>query len=265
VNVYPCKAQDLEIVNPEKSGWKLTFNDEFNGPNLDTTKWFTRYLGFRTDMKNANSNYFFEDGCLVLEVNEAMSWKVSSIQTAQGNFHQWKRSEINHFEPYRVKFAQEYGYFEIRAKGQDDRSGHSAFWLNSIDTTFYSRKSRSFFNKNYWKFHEIDIFENFQGNKFKFNLLSPPNFVYRKERTRKYSFNYNEDFHIYALEWDSEHVKYYVDNRLMAKYKSKNIAEGPLFIYLSLYANSWGTDGSENKFPSRFHIDYIRVYEREGK
>jgi len=250
--------------NPlEKPGWVLTRNDEFNGTTLDESLWIPRYLGFRTSQDRGNADYYFKNGSLVLRVTESMptyyssgdAMKVSSIQTAQGDFHQASYTK-NHNEPYVSKFSQKYGYFEIRAKGQADRSGHSAFWFNTDDPSIYQQATR-----NTTQHLEIDGFENFKRNQYRFNLYNPANHGIGNTGGGTYQFDFSSEFHIYAVEWSPEFVKYYVDNQLVKQVSSTNIVDKPMFVYLSLYVNTWGGDSSPT-YPAEFEIDYFRAYQK---
>lgn len=254
-------------ANPiEKSGWVMTKNDEFNGTTLDTSLWVPRYLGFRTSTDRGNADYYFKNGSLVLRVTDSMptyysggdQMKVSSLQTAQGDFHQSGYTK-NHNEPYSSKFSQKYGYFEIRAKGQADRSGHSAFWLNTDDPSIYAQATRD--KKNQL---EIDVFENFKRNQYRFNLYNPMNAGIGDTNGGTYSFDFSADFHIYAMEWSPQYVKYYVDNQLVKQLSATNIVDKPMFVYLSLYVNTWGGDASPT-YPAEFTIDYFRAYQKANE
>ncbi len=49
-----------------KEGYTLDFSDEFNGPELDKTKWTDYYLPHWTkNPENAKAQYKFEDGSLI--------------------------------------------------------------------------------------------------------------------------------------------------------------------------------------------------------
>ncbi|MCK8488724.1 family 16 glycosylhydrolase [Paenibacillus sp. MBLB2552] len=251
-------------ANPiDKPGWVLTKHDEFNGTTLDTSLWVTRYLGFRTSTDRGNADYDFKDGSIVLRVTDRTPtyyssgdpMKVSSLQTAQGDFHQGSYTK-HHNEPYASKFSQKYGYFEIRAKGQADRSGHSAFWLNTDDPSIYPQSTRNTKNQL-----EIDVFENFRRNQYRFNLYNPMNAGIGNTNGGTYSFDFSADFHIYAMEWSPEYVKYYVDNQLVKQLDASNLVDKPMFVYLSLYVNTWGGDSSPT-YPAEFTIDYFRAYQK---
>ena len=78
-------------ANPlNKPGYILEFNDEFQGDNIDTSKWGLYYLPQWSSKENSIPNYKFIDEHLILEIEKDQKpWcpefngnvKCSSIQT----------------------------------------------------------------------------------------------------------------------------------------------------------------------------------------
>lgn len=112
----------------EKPGWKLTFHDEFDRPQLNDMYWFPAYrsgrkeyfkrIGHESRWVDHNAHYVIEDGVLKLRVDERLPFRpdkstpcVSCIQTSDHRFGATT-------EEYQIldKFAQKYGWFEIRCK-----------------------------------------------------------------------------------------------------------------------------------------------------
>jgi beta-glucanase (GH16 family) len=79
-----------------------------------------------------------------------------------------------------------------------------------------------------------------------------------------------KDFHIYALEWFSDHMDFYFDNTLFYTCVSKGEGIGewpfnsPQYIILNFaLSNNWrpGEPGIDDSiFPQEFIVDYVRVY-----
>ena len=76
------------------------------------------------------------------------------------------------------------------------------------------------------------------------------------------------EYHIYAVTWDSNSIKWYVDNTL---YCTGNIGNNvnnttafhqPFFIILNLaVGGSWpGLTVDTSKLPANMYVDYVRVY-----
>ncbi|MDB7102625.1 MULTISPECIES: glycoside hydrolase family 16 protein [Enterococcus] len=169
---------------PEKEGYRLDFHDEFNGDDLDKSKWTDRYLShWANDPEEAQANYRFEDGALVEYIEENQkAWaptldkdnygygttgvRSSAIQTFNKNWiHNFSGSqelmspipddELMLGDEETGGYATTYGYFELRAKlSKSLGGGHQAWWLvgmqNDTDDWFNSKETG-----------EIDIIETF--------------------------------------------------------------------------------------------------------
>ncbi|MFK4954192.1 glycoside hydrolase family 16 protein [Lactococcus garvieae] len=173
-----------ETKIPEKPGYHIDFQDDFDGPTLDKTKWTDSYLSHWADNKeDAKANYRIEDGVLkeYIDINQK-PWaptldkdnygygtngvKSSAIQSFNKNWiHNFSGSQ-KLMSPIPASeemlgdaqtggYATTYGYFEIRAKlSNAGGGGHQAWWLvgmqNDTNDWFNSKQTG-----------EIDIIETF--------------------------------------------------------------------------------------------------------
>ena len=73
-------------------------------------------------------------------------------------------------------------------------------------------------------------------------------------------FILTDDFHIYALEWNKDIIRWYVDGKVVRELENKHWHQ-PLFMnFDSETMPDWfGLPDKEN-LPSTFSIDYIRSY-----
>jgi beta-glucanase (GH16 family) len=80
-----------------------------------------------------------------------------------------------------------------------------------------------------------------------------------------------DDFHIYAIEWETNRIRWFFDNIQYFSVTSANIPAGttwvfdqPQFILLNVaVGGSWpGNPDSTTAFPQRMTVDYVRVYTR---
>ena len=78
------------------------------------------------------------------------------------------------------------------------------------------------------------------------------------------------NFHVYAIEWDANAIRWSVDG---VKYHEGNISNGvnntwafqkPFFIILNLATGGdWpGQSVDESKLPASMYVDYVRVYQK---
>ncbi|NUT18821.1 MAG: family 16 glycosylhydrolase [Hamadaea sp.] len=255
----PLQAAGVQPNPLDKPGWILDRHDEFDG-SLDTGLWVTNYLESRTPEWRSRARYGFRDNALVLRIdNDQPTYyadnpmKVSSIQTGQRTgLHQ--TSPFDHSIPTVMKYAPQYGYFEIRAKSSARTGIHTAFWTVGKQDTSTQRA-------------EIDVVEHAPGvhglQSFYYNLhkWSDPNLP-EAGNTVSVGFDMTADFHIYALEWNPTQIKLYVDNVLKDTINASPAY--PSVFLLGIYENAgWtGTVDPNATQPKEFVVDYFRAYKR---
>lgn len=259
--------------NPlEKEGYTLDFHDEFDGPELDKSKWTDYYLPHWTkDPKNAKANYRFENGSLIEYITKDQKpWspehdgrvRSSAIMSFDKNWiHNFSGTSNNsHREPW-IGYATTYGYFEIRAKFANcGGGGHQAWWMvgmqNDTDDWFNSKETG-----------EIDIIESFFSKPDTWRIAAygwnDPNFqtnwaLYEEPVP---SGDPTSEYHIYALDWSPGSLKFYYDNKL---YK---VIEGapdyPMGTILNIYTDA-GSGSHNDVWPKEWAIDYLRVWKKDG-
>jgi beta-glucanase (GH16 family) len=254
----------------EAEGWVITFEDDFDGPSLDKTKWFTRYIYNNGKMDHfnderqrfrENGNHVFKDGILNL---------VAMKPTKKGNY---PSGMIRSRQTFR------YGYFEARIKMPPGKGLWPAFWLNSD----YDENG-----KLSWP-PEIDIMEyapnrvtehpnmvhsnvalskpNKQGGEW---LYSDPDFD-KKFHFYKAPDDLTQDWHVYGLLWDTDDTAtVYLDGKKLWQRKYRWVYKdgreaGPAHILINLavggrWAGAGGIDNSA--FPASLQVDYVRVCKR---
>jgi len=80
------------------------------------------------------------------------------------------------------------------------------------------------------------------------------------------------DFHVYAIEWSADQIKFFYDDRVYHTFAVKD-ADGPggnpfrkpMYLILNLaLGGDWGGAIDDSKLPARFLIDYVRVYQKNA-
>jgi beta-glucanase (GH16 family) len=80
----------------------------------------------------------------------------------------------------------------------------------------------------------------------------------------------NANYHIYAVEWNSNSVSYFVDgnkyytvNKSQVQTYGNWVFDNPMFILLNVaVGGTWpGSPDGSSTFPQRMYVDYIRVYQ----
>ena len=261
----------------DKPGWRLTFQDEFERPQLNDMYWFSGYrlgrkewfkrIGKESRWMDPNACTVIEDGVLKLRIGEKLPFRtnkvmrcVSSIQTSDHRFGAtMKECQILD------KFAQKYGWFEIRCRMPRGSGLHSAFWLLQHDPSKQEYAEDGRRREVGEGVVEIDIFEQL-GKKVDARLIDF-NVHFTKDGTGEYKMDFDPsaEFHVWALEWQEGKLDWYLDGRKIRTYAGPTPQE-KMFILLGLYQGAvpeWvGPTDPGMPYPRDFEIDYVRVYAR---
>lgn len=259
-NISVTSLHEKGFCKPEKKEYQLVWKDEFEGTELDLSKWKrvtqvdTAWDGAVCKRTADTKNSYIKDGKLIIE----------GLQEENGDYSSAKLSTAD-------SLSFRYGYFEIRARLPEGAGVWPGFW--SVPTTPI--------------FPEIDVFEMFGiSNQIQFTLHKwwpstsggiggdSPQDIYYPDTTKivelKNGEKYSDAFHTIGCEWTPEHIALYVDG---FKYTECNIqAEGmdvfhhPIGVILSMAIGLTGIMKPDETtvWPARFEIDYFRLYQIPG-
>lgn len=252
-------------------GYNLVWADEFNRDGKpDTAAW--RYeRGF---VRNEEAQWYGEDNAACengLLVIEARKESRPNPRYEEGS-RDWRRarknieytsSSIN----TRGKHEWQYGRFVMRGRIDISQGLWPAWWTLGI--------------KHPWPSNgEIDIMEYYNG-KLLANIAcgtATPN------RAEWYSKTFPVDsmggkewaskFHVWRMDWDEEAIALYVDDVLLNKVALDKLVnkdgtginpfKQPHYMLLNLAMGGMnGGPLGDTKFPNRFVVDYVRVYQRQ--
>lgn len=284
----PSVIKRLNAAGKEEA-WVLTFNDEFNGKNLDLDKW-KPVTGVPRDPYQTSAQVWYSpenvevsNGFLKLNIkndtliDEPFSvWITDRMVPLKATVY-FTSAEIE------AKEATHFGLYEMRVRLPKSKGFNSAFWLYGAPT-----------GPN----NEIDIFEYW-------DVKGPLSLAYAARRTCRYhnmTAHYNgrmsgdgylgedmsEGFHTFTCVWDECRIEWWVDGDLkrilykyegmrgndgdcatfMEKKKGKKVKEDvfprePMKIIanVAVKKNPGGPDNL-NLFPMAMEVDYIRYYQK---
>lgn len=281
VNVRFTRNLEMPSNPVNKLDWKLYYQDEFNNQKLDRLGWSDYYLRSWATYGDhgAKANYSFENGSLILKIDEgAKPWSESDDTVISSSIQSFERTGlhkfgINKYEQSRIIPifdgipTTKYGYFEIRAKLPDETDGsHNAWWMvgTQEDMNIYEKGTDYITNQ----MMEIDInetpFLNIQNNTIVSTYHGYETDAIADVTAYYYNIDYSEadidnEFHIYGLEWNEDELIFYFDNKEFRRIKVK--IDHRLTTLLGIYTNSWGGDDA-GMYPKEFTIDYFRIYKR---
>ncbi len=265
---------------PEGKNWKMAWNDEFDGPELDRTKWDFRLKFWGKPFPAFTDKGIEFDGksnMLMHIVERDGEYASAQLQTAPNIFDHlnlggkssrfdendapiWPFEEIP--EP---KFLHRYGYYECRCKLQKQDGWWSAFWLQA-QTPGLGKDDPSYTGV------EVDIMENFtrDGEVTSGCIYGSYNSETKDEARVWYKVEPTEDdYHRFGVHWTKDGYVFYCDGKETARtkegYKASRI---PQFIMLTTECQGYRRDVSTARedlrkvvLPEYFTVDYVRVFD----
>ncbi|NND73217.1 MAG: glycoside hydrolase family 16 protein [Rhodothermales bacterium] len=254
-----ASADDRKSSFPDDVSWELVWSDEFDGSDLDTTKW----------------SYQIGDGC----ANRLCGWGNNELQwytrenavVTDGNLVIHARHDPGaetQFTSSRIRTLNQgdwkYGKFEVRAALPTGQGLWSAIWMMPSDNAYGSWAASG----------EVDIVE---------ALGHLPDRVYGTlhygdrwpENTQSGDTLFFDDtaiseFHTYSIIWQHGKIEWFVDDTKFGEqtswYTSGHEFPAPFDKRFHLILNvaiggAWPENpDSTTTFPQQMVVDYVRVY-----
>jgi beta-glucanase (GH16 family) len=290
-------AQKAEHSKLTDSNWALVWSDEFDGEELDRSKWAPEVSCWgggnneRQCYTDRDENISIENGMLLLKARkEAFTGPDRPPEIAADPNPQVTQGYTSGKVRTRGLHAWQYGRFEVRAKVPAGQGMWPAVWMMPADDAYGS-----------WPLSgEIDILEtvnigapcdecdgdmgeNRHVSALHFGNRAPDNrHVDRKSALPSLALP-SDDFHVYAVEWGEGLIRFLIDDRVhftvpreewfsgsdKAKGNPNAPFDKPFYIMANLAvggkwpeeSNAKGLD--DNSLPNQFTIDWIRVYQCE--
>jgi beta-glucanase (GH16 family) len=224
----------------------LVWSDEFDGTAVNT------------------SNWTFETGGGGWGNNEKQYYQAANATVANGTLvitAKKQRVKANSYTSARLKTQGKreftYGKFEARIKLPLGQGLWPAFWMLGANINTVSWPACG----------ETDIMEHINTENTIYGTIHWDN-----NGHASYGGNTTttpSDYHIYAVEWDSAAIRWYIDG---VKFHEANILNNingteefhrPFFILLNMaVGGNWpGQTIDNSKLPASMYIDYVRVYQ----
>lgn len=241
-----------------------TWSDEFDGINTNSWSfetggggWGNSELQYYTNGNNAYIQYDNQAGSNVL-VLEARRENPANYGCWYGRCEYTSTRMVT-----RGKKSFKYGRMEARIKLPQTQGIWPAFWM----------LGDSFSSVGWPQGGEIDIMEHvgFEPN-LTHGAMHGPGYSGATPITGTANIgqNVSSNYHVYAVEWDTNGVRWYVDgNQFYSASKTQIqqygqwVFDQPFWFLLNVaVGGSWpgNPDGSSN-FPQRMYVDYMRVYQ----
>ncbi len=222
---------------------ELVWQDEFEGNQLDTTKWQPCPEWKRQNFCywEADNNHLTGDGQLRLDITEVNGTVYcGAIRT-------------------RDLYAQKYGYFETRCKVPKIKGGWVAFWMMpNANMPGNTGKDGT----------EIDVFESINGWKGMVNHALHWDGYEAYHQSVGQDFQrvdlYDDNFHTFGVMWTPTEYIFYIDGAETWRSSAGGISEVEQYLKLTIEVTSaaWAGNWSEQtEKPIYWYVDYVRAYQ----
>lgn len=264
--------------------FSIVFQDEFDGTEIDDSRWNTQLVWGDEEVINNEQQYFvntqrtpdfgydpfkLENSILTIEAiptPEELKVKLPP-----------KCSLVNEAKPpcqflsgalaTQDKFNLTFGYVEARMKTGDISGALSSFYLyhrypgTDVEQHAPEIDIVEYLGEN--PFGDEDAFQTYHFRDVNTGMTrsSPTMMVKNPDGTL-----YSDDFHTYGVLWEPQLVIWYIDGEEVKRLTGPQVAARAMNIVTYLVAGSgWApTPDASGPFPLKLEIDYIRAYQRAG-
>lgn len=260
-----CGGSSQSSAPPAPPSYVLSWSDEFNGSNgslPDSSKWVMETGGGGwgnnelESYTNRAQNAHMQDGNLL----------ITAIKETYTGPDGITRNYTSARLKTQGKFDQKAGRFEARIKIPQGQGMWPAFWMlgNNIDQVGWPTCG------------EIDVMENIgKEPAIIWGSIHGPGYTGGSGVGSSYTLpsgKFADDFHVFAVEWETNVVRFYVDKNLYETRTPADLPGGgtwvfdhPFFILLNVaVGGDWpGPPDNNTQFPQSMMVDYVRVYSKK--
>ena len=250
-------------VTWESRQWRLEWSDEFDGAAgspANSANWIIEIGSFGAD--HHELQYYCDR-----RENVALDGKGNLAITArEGNpgnddCHYGKCRYTSARLSTRERVMAIYGRIEARIQIPRGQGIWPAFWMVG-----------SQHDKGVWDVSgEIDIMENIgKEPRAIHGTLHGPGYYGGGGIGRVYSLSkpFADDFHVYAIDWDADAIRWYVDGTMFHKVTPDDLRGNPWLFNHAFYINlnvavggHWaGEPDATSVFPQTMLVDYVRIW-----
>jgi beta-glucanase (GH16 family) len=262
VNCSSDENNPSGTINPTDTipVWNLIWSDEFDGTNIDLTKWEHEVNGegggnnelqYYTDRE---LNSLIDDGKLVIRA-------LKENYTGPDGTREYTSARLRTMH----RGDWKYGRFEIRAKLPIGQGLWPAIWMLPTDWVYGGWAASG----------EIDIMELVGHDPVRvYGTLHYggewPNNVQSGDSYALSIGSFTSAFHTFALEWEENEFRWYVDDILYLTqnswYSDRGSYPAPfnqrfhILLNVAVGGNWPGNPDNTTTFPQTMIVDYVRVY-----
>ena len=264
----PSNEKPIPPTTLPDEDWKLVWNDEFNGPAIDASKWIVQDTGL---VYNNELQYYSPDNTRIVkdENRSVLQIEAKREEKSGQKFTSGKLISMG-------KGDFTYGKVVVRAKLPKEQGMWPAFWMMPTDEAHYGGWPAS---------GEIDIMELIGGEESHNKIYSTLHYDSVKPDgshghdqgsvTLPNGESFADDYHDFQVEWLPGMIRFYVDGKLhheVTNWQTKASDQPeyytfpapfdrPFYLILNLAVGGDWPGSPNNDFTSEaMNVDFVRVY-----
>ena len=250
----------------------LVWSDEFNGTTVDLTKWQSisgngcpSLCGFG----NAEAQRYDPNQATIVKegTNSYLNIEAKYQPSSQFPDQPYASSKLTTEGKYSLK----YGRIEARMKLSNAQGAWPAFWMLPVGGGWPYTGEIDIMEAKHRNPKSIDGTIHYDGGGYQFT-----------GRSYSSAVDLSADFHVYAVEWGPNIIKWFIDGNLFHTATPNTTVNGGwpfndnnFYIILNLAVGSYGTPYTRVNgvgvepvpadFPAKLQVDYVRVYDGSFK
>ncbi len=262
-----CNSEKVNTpVSPDPTdsipGWELVWQDEFNGTQIDLSKWEYEVNG---QGGGNNELQYYTDR----ELNSFIYNNSLVLRALKENFTGPDGTREYTSARLRTKYKGDwkYGRFDISAKLPYGQGLWPAIWMLPTDWVYGGWAASG----------EIDIMELLgQEPRKVYGTIhyggQYPNNVHTGTFYELLTSTFSDDYHLFTLEWEMNEMRWYVDGNLYSTQTNWYTLNAPypapfdqrfhIILNVAVGGNWPGNPDNTTTFPQSMLIDYVRVYKK---
>ncbi len=252
-----------ESIGWDSREWQLLWSDEFDaaaGSPIDSQSWTCEVGGH--GWGNNELEYYtdrVENAAHDGAGNLVITAREETLDGSSCHYGECLYTSARCITQDKVEFT--YGRVEARIDIPNGQGIWPAFWMLGAN-----------FPEIGWPLSgEIDILENVGEKNVVYGALHGPGYsgagnighVYRAD------VNFDEGFHVYAIDWDENVIRWYVDGELVNLTSAKDldgaswVYDHDFFLLMNVAVGGYwpGNPDETTTFPQEMIVDYVRVYQ----
>jgi beta-glucanase (GH16 family) len=237
--------------------YKLAWNDEFNGAQLDQGSWNYEIGNGNNGWGNSELQYYTNN-----KKNVFLSSGNLVIEARQENIDGFKYSSARLTTKGKREFSS--GRIDIRAKLPIGKGMWPALWMLGSNIG----------SVNWPACGEIDIMELIGSDPGRvFGTMHWKNangsHAYEGSNIILSNGSFANEFHVFSIIWEKDKVRWLMDDKLFYTFTKSKVGtayypfnDAQFFIFNVAVGGQWpGSPDNSTVFPQRMYVDYIRVFQ----